>query len=215
MFDGAFKNAIQWFRDRQLPNSSSKIKWSNHDQNHFYKRDSETPPALKPVRRLSNYRRKTFSNPLEAVSSNRRHVRDDVLRHYASILPRLRHFGFHVMSLEEMETNQHDLINELDNLREVDPDTGFVCTSDAYKALEDKLLLLLEASDCLAQKANIEKQLSCTYDDSAESNRVCLIFSIESKRVARRQKGSFHLCVHSKNDSKTLGKGSQGYILCT
>ena len=194
-----FSFVLRWFRARQLP---KRITWSDHVQAYYYEIDSETLPVSKPVQRIVKDRKRRFRTVLEAVSSNRRHVRNSVLGHYSSLLPRLQDSGFHMLSSLEMESKQHEIIDKLDNLRQLDlndPDIAYVCTSEAYKTLEDQLLLLLEASECLAQKANIESLLSCMYDDSEDSNRVCLIFSIESKRVTVQRRGSFHYQEHSKN----------------
>ena len=171
---------------RQIANVSPKVKWSDDVRTHNYEIDAVIRSATsRPIRRIVSNSKKRFRNVIEAVNINRRRVRDETLQQYYNILPRLRRFGFNNLSVADMESKQMEIIDELDTLRRVDPNTN---TSDYFKSetymqLEEKLHLLLEASDCFAQKASTELIMSFAHDEDAECNRACLIFSIKSKHT--------------------------------
>ena len=203
---------------RQIANVSPKVKWSDDVRTHNYEIDAVIRSATsRPIRRIVSNSKKRFRNVIEAVNINRRRVRDETLQQYYNILPRLRRFGFNNLSVADMESKQMEIIDELDTLRRVDPNTN---TSDYFKSetymqLEEKLHLLLEASDCFAQKANTE-HISCTYDDNVESNRACLIFSIKSKHATKQRTDSFDLYLKSRNTRmQSCAIGSDGQIAYT
>ena len=201
---------------RQIANVSPKVKWSDDVRTHNYEIDAVIRSATsRPIRRIVSNSKKRFRNVIEAVNINRRRVRDETLQQYYNILPRLRRFGFNNLSVADMESKQMEIIDELDTLRCVDPNTGNVFTSETYMQLEEKLHLLLEASDCFAQKANTE-HISCTYDDNVESNRACLIFSIKSKHATKQRTDSFDLYLKSRNTRmQSSAMGSDGQIAYT
>ena len=145
--------------------------------------------------------KKRFRNVREAISSNRRQVKEDIMRHYCTILPRMRRFDFDKLSPAEMESKQIQIITELDELRQVDANTGNFCSSEVYISLEMKLLLLLEASDCIAQKAYVEC-LDISLDDETDNN-ACLSFTAKRKHSSRPQNGLISVYI----DSKRLNRG--------
>ena len=181
---GVLQNAAQ-LHARQPAHVSPKVKWSDDVRIHYYDIDPAINSATsRPIKRIA-CSKKRFRNVIEAVNINRRRVRDETLQQYYNILPRLRRFGFNNLSVADMESKQMEIIDELDTLRRVDPNTN---TSDYFKSetymqLEEKLHLLLEASDCFAQKASTELIMSFAHDEDAECNRACLIFSIKSKHT--------------------------------
>ena len=216
---GGLKRAAQ-FHSRELANVTPKVRWSDIVQTHYYEIDTTLCPATtRPTRRIACDSKKKFRNVFEAVSINRRRVRDEILQNYYNVLPRLRRNGFHKLSLAEMESKQMEIIDELDNLRRVDLITDDVCASETYISLEEKLLLLLEASDCFTQKANTEQLMSCNDDDNRESNRACLFFTVKSKHITKKQhKGSFDLYLKARTSHARLQVSAlrpEGYILCT
>ena len=195
-----------WFASKrltaklQLPTTSPRIQWSDHVQVHFYEIEKSSPAPLKKVRRKVNVFKQSFRDVYEAKISNRQAVTDDILIKYICLLPSLRRFDFHNMSLADMESKQIEIINELDGLQcKQDPDSTNICTSETYKKLEDTLLLLLEAADCLAQKANIE-QLAARddADQYADSDLAYMKLSFKSKHATRHQISPFKQYMLSK-----------------
>ena len=151
----------------------TKVKWSDNVHIHCYESDPMAFPVLKSLRRSSNQSKKRFRNECEAVNSNRLQAKNNILKLYCSLLPRLQRYDLQNMSTADMESKLIQIIEEMDCLRRVDPGTGDFCKCTKYTNLEIRLLLLLEALDCLTRKAYIES-LPSTPDDI--DNRRCFLF---------------------------------------
>ena len=68
-------------------------------------------------------------------------------------------------SLDDMERIQTNLIDELDVLREVDPETGELVESEEYTDLECRLEFMLDVCDCLFQKRYMESIFGTARED--------------------------------------------------
>ena len=81
------------------------------------------------------------------------------------MLPDLVQYKWSQMSIDELEAAESEIIKELDNLREVDEESGYTRPTAQYRALEKQLSLLLEMYECLVQKRYAENPLSSSTED--------------------------------------------------
>ena len=151
----------------------AKVKWSENVHVHCYESDPTAFHVSKPLRRSSSQPKKRFRNECEAVNSNRLQAKNNILKLYCSLLPRLQRYDLQNMSTADMESKLIQITEEMDSLRRVDSDTGDFCKCTKYTNLEIRLLLLLEALDCLTRKAYIESLPSIPDDID---NRGCFLF---------------------------------------
>ena len=144
-------------------------------------------------------------------------VEENISKQYCDILPYLLRYGFDRMSLADMESMQLKIIGDLDNFRRIDPAIGDLCTSQEYNNLEMKLQVLLEASDCSAQRAYLASQPLCSRGDQPtinddNHNRACFV-SIFKRRYAGWRESS---CLRGSvlDHKRSLPNSSEGYIMC-
>jgi hypothetical protein len=75
---------------------------------------------------------------------------------HCRIYSKMIKFNLGNMSINDMDAMQDELITELDDIREVDPETGHLRQTEPFAAVEQKLLLLLEALDNATQRDHLE-----------------------------------------------------------
>jgi hypothetical protein len=183
------KFMLDFLMQRSKRGRSRQISWSEIVVTHeIEKYDDPNKMHIKEERKKGLQKRKTFRSAADAVETTRRRAVQDLAKQYQlNIRSNLAYFKI-------KETIQTSLIEELDSLREVDPNDGYFCGSEEYVILEKKLFLFLEILD---YTSNCEKihghpcivvppMLLC--DDMASSqmsrgNKQCFSF-LFSKKIA-------------------------------
>ncbi len=104
-------------------------------------------------------RRCTFRCEAEAIISQRRKKRDQLMSHLESLLPALAKLQWSHLSLREMEAVECDIIEELDSLRQMHATIGNPQNSSEYNLMEKQFALLLEAYECFFKLSCADNQL--------------------------------------------------------
>ena len=136
--------------------------------------------------------RRVFRNEVEAIECDRRRIRELLEQQHLEIQQSLSPFRLLQTSVKDLETMQTQLVTELDDLRQVDPETGETCETSEYTALEQKFLVLLRARDHFTQKQWLDdhtprgnENTSCE-DTERKQNKVqkftCFAFMFKKRR---------------------------------
>ena len=96
--------------------------------------------------------RRIFRDEAEAIECDRRRVNEILARQFTEIRPCLAELEMLHLSEEDLESILMQFTTELDALRQVDPMSGDLCETNEYIALEEKVLILLDALDYYSQK---------------------------------------------------------------
>jgi hypothetical protein len=161
------------------------IRWSDIIVTHTYECDSEGKPKNIKIRRQQGSNRKCFSSESSAIHQDRKRIEKELSQHDQKLLPDLAACKLYKKSISELEAMQSNLIEELDSLRFVDPETGHLLETAEFVATEKKLMLVLEALDCISQRIYVESLLQSGDEknkrrresgvDKEEQNRMCFI----------------------------------------
>ncbi len=163
---------------------SSKIKWFDTVISYHYKyTECGNAPAVKiaikyiekPASKAIS--RHTFRSEADAITSQQKRKCCEHTAHLDNMLPDLVQYKWSQMSIDELETTQSEIIDELDSLREVDEESGYTRNTAQYRALEKQLSLLLEMYECLVQKRYAENLVSTSTENKdkdtfVQKNRV-------------------------------------------
>ena len=174
---------------KHKPTRSARIKWSDAVQYHAI--DCCDTDQDKTSQRNMNgqssaqgsKQRKRFRDECEAIKYNRLQTLKEIANRYDSILPALQHFNYDKLSLPEIESTQFQLMDELDQLRRVDPEMTDSLISERYAILESKLELLLDASNYVSQLEFVETIVSSAKCDYDKKQAACFAFFFQSIRL--------------------------------
>jgi hypothetical protein len=157
-----FKQAAKRAYDHQ-PSHPKTIRWSTVDITHTFECDTvlENP---KPVKKTGKGNRKTFENAAEAIFYDRQKAQRELRGVYLRLLPDLENFKLSQKSLDELETIQNKLIDELDRLRKNSPDIENPNDSKRFSALERKLIIVMNAWQCTIQRNYVDGLLDSRMD---------------------------------------------------
>ena len=140
---------------------STKIRFSNVVVTHNYESDVELPERkIGASESKGKVYRKVFRNETEAIESERKRVQQQLTQCFLNMEPKLTNFHLSSAHVDELDKLQDVVADELDGLRQVDPNTGDLQESKNFLALESKLLFFLEALECLKQKEYVDNLLN-------------------------------------------------------
>ena len=174
---------------KQKPTRSARIKWSDAVQYHAIDccdtdqdNTSQRNMSGQSSAQLSK-QRKRFRDECEAIKYNRLQIHNEITLRYDSILPALQHFNYDKLSLPEIESTQVQLMDDLDQLKRVDPEMTDSLISERYAILESKLELLLDASNYVSQLEFVETIVSSAKCDHDKKQAACFAFFFQSIRL--------------------------------
>jgi hypothetical protein len=139
--------------------------------------------------------RRNFRNEKEAIDSNQKKVREVLTQQFLNMEPKLYALALPSICVSDMEKLQTQLLAQLDDLREIDPETGNFCETKEFADLENKFVLLLKALDYFEQKKFLEALsqpkspeecvLSEPYGEAEDAHHVsCFSFIFKKTRHA-------------------------------
>ena len=137
----------------QQSSNAAKVRWSETNAIHTYEGDSVVNNA-KPFKPRSS--RREFKDVSKGIYLCRIKTLQELRKQYKQLLPELKRLDLWTKSIEELEAVESKMINDLDNLGKKDPETGDFNTSQslAYRAIENNLLVVIEALKCRRQQVD-------------------------------------------------------------
>jgi hypothetical protein len=185
---------LDFLMQRSKRGRSRQISWSETVVTHdIEKYEHANKTHRKEESKKGLEQRKTFRSAAEAVETTRRRAAQDLAKQYQlNIRSNMAYFKIKELSAEKLESIQTTLIEELDSLRELDPNDGYFCGSEEYVISEKKLFLFLEILDYTANCEKIHGQPYIVvppmlrHDDMANSqmsrdNKQCFSFLFSKK----------------------------------
>ena len=155
--------------------ASTRVRWSENIVNYNCESTSAwtCEKRSKQEKQKQNNARRRYRNELEAITSDREKIHDELTRHYCTLVSEISCFYMSKMSVHEMEATLDNLIDELDKIREVDPDTGILYESEQFISLEKRFKLLLEMSECETRRVYVKSLLSTETAKNVANDRIC------------------------------------------
>ena len=132
--------------------------------------ESETltldPTKFDPAEKYTSRRESIeYQSESDAVNADRRRAEQNMHKRLSDVEKELASRRMLHCSLDDIERIQTNLIDELDVLREVDPETGELVESQEYTDLEYRLEFMLDVCECLFQKRYMESIFGTARDD--------------------------------------------------
>lgn len=137
----------------------TRVRWSDVDTTHVYESDTVVEDPRPYIQAQNRASRKWFRNEPKAIHHDRVKKQQQLWRQYGDLLPELNRLDLTNKSIEELEAIQSELIDALDRRRQVNPETGDLIRSVEYRSLEHKLMLVIEASECIARRTHVDSLL--------------------------------------------------------
>jgi hypothetical protein len=170
----------------QQPLPTATIRWSDSVVTHTYESDNQVEkPKMCKIDVLQGTSRKCYSSESSAIQQERTRIKQVLAKHYQQLLPDLEVCKLYKKSVRDLEAIQCSLIDELDSLRCVDPESGLLFETAEFVATEDRLMLVLEALECISQHIHVEKLLQSGDEknkrrrepvtEQGEQNRMCFM----------------------------------------
>ena len=97
-----------------------------------------------------------FTSEADVVLSLQTRKKQEFQDRWFKILPNLETLNLINMSTERLQAMESEIIDELDRLRKVNPETGDLEETEEYNDLEEMLRLLHEACRCISQTTDLE-----------------------------------------------------------
>jgi hypothetical protein len=99
-----------------------------------------------------------FASEADAILCTQNRKKQEFEDRWIQILPKLELLKLKHMTVDEMLSMELKIIEELDRIRQVNPETGELDETEDYDNLEETLLLLHEACRCISELTHYDNQ---------------------------------------------------------